>query len=108
MRIPEAAQVHGKLAGAFIVFTAAGSGLLCVGVGLYLAKRWARRVWLVLVILLTLFHAARFVAVYQNGIIFLLERVGEVALITSLAVLSWKWLRGEAAMGTLHGETTAT
>jgi hypothetical protein len=57
---------------------------------------------------LTLFHAARFVAVYQNGIIFLLERVGEVALITSLAVLSWKWLRGEAATGTLQGETTAT
>jgi hypothetical protein len=108
MSVPEIARAHGNLMGAFAVFTIAGVGVLCVGIGLYLAKKWARKVWLVLIILLTLFHAARLVVDYQLGIIVFLERVGEVALITSLAVLSWKWLRWEAITGIVRDETAAT
>lgn len=102
LSIPEVAETRAQLMSSFIIFLILGVIVLCAGVGLYLAKSWARKMWLVLVCLLTAFHLLRLVSDYHQSKFILLERIGEVVLIGSLAALSWLWLRRESIERDAH------
>jgi CubicO group peptidase (beta-lactamase class C family) len=65
---------------------------LCVGAGLYFAREWAERAWLVLTVLLPFAHIIRLVEVYGTGAFWLVERTIELALVVVLSVFSWKIL----------------
>lgn len=66
-------------------------------------------IWLALVSLLALFHVERLVMDYQLGSFILLERIAEVFLIGTLALLSWRWLWGKSINAKLRGDmSTAT
>ena len=92
MSVPDIAQTRGQLWGAFVAFSIISVIVLFVGLGLCLAKEWARKSWLVLVSLLLLIHVARLILDYQTSNLLLLERVLEVLLMGALATLSWRWL----------------
>jgi hypothetical protein len=92
MSVPEIAKARSRLIAGAIEFPFIGVLLLCVGVGLRLAKSWARNVWLGLVILLTVFHVVRLFQDYQLYTPILLMRIVEVLFIGSLALISWLWL----------------
>ena len=76
----------------FTVFLLLGLPSLIVGVGLYFRKEWARKAWLVLVLLIVLLHLGRLVVDYHLGGLWLLEGSLEVLLIGVLAIVSWKGL----------------
>ena len=102
----EVAQVRGQLFGAFVVFSLIGVVVMFVGLGLYFAKGWARRFWLGLVSLLFVLHTVRLISDFRLSNFLLIERVIEVLLIGSLALLSWYWLwlKGNAK---LHADASA-
>jgi hypothetical protein len=104
MSVPEIAQTRSQLLGASIEFSIVGIVVLCVGIGLLLAKEWARKIWLVLVGLLTVFHVARLVVDYRLSNFILLERIVEVMLIGALAVLSWRWAWGKTISAKLRDD----
>jgi hypothetical protein len=95
------------LLSAFIEFSIIGVIVLCVGIGLYLAKEGARKIWLGVVSLLTVFHVARLVMDYQLSSFILLERIAEVFLIGALALFSWGWLWGKSINAKLRGDMSA-
>ena len=107
MSVPDIAQTRGKLLGAFIELSIVGVLVLSVGIGLYLAQEWARKIWLALVSLLVAFHIARLVLDYQLSRFILLERIAELLLIGALALLSWRWLWGKSINAKLRGDTPA-
>jgi hypothetical protein len=65
---------------------------LFIGAGLYFAKEWAERAWLVFTILLPVVHLIRLVAVYELGAFWMIERTIELTLVVAVAVFSWKVL----------------
>ena len=107
MSNPGIAQTRGKLWNAFIEFSIVSAIVLIVGCGLYRAKEWARKCWLALVLLLYVMHAARLAMDYQLGNMLLAERVAEVLLIGTLAVLSWLWLWRKSIGAELRGNEPA-
>jgi hypothetical protein len=92
MSVPEIAEARTRMIAGAIEFPSIGILVLCVGIGLRLAWPWARRLWLGVVLLLTLFHVARLIQDYQLGTSILLMRVLEVLFAGTLAVISWRWL----------------
>ena len=90
---PEVSQARDQLFGAFVVFSVLGVVVMFGGLGLYLAKGWARKFWLGLVSLLFVLHTVRLVSDFRLSSFLLIERIVEVLLIGSLALLSWYWLR---------------
>ena len=96
MSVPEIASARNRLLSGAIEFPLAGIIVLCVGVGLRFAKLWARRVWLVVVSFLTLFHIVRLCQDYQLHNQLVLLRIVEVFFIGSVAVLSWSWLHWQS------------
>jgi|SRR5687768_9997034 len=86
---PEVAQARGQLFGAFLVFSLIGVVVMFVGLGLFWAKEWARKFWLVLVSVLFVLHLARLIADFRSSDFLLIERTLEVLIIGSLALLSW-------------------
>jgi hypothetical protein len=90
---PEVAQARAQLFGAFVVFSLIGVIVMFVGLGLYLAKGWARKFWLGLVSLLFVLHTVRLISDFRLSSFLLIERIVQVLLIGSLALLSWYWLR---------------
>jgi hypothetical protein len=97
--VPEIAKPRSRLIEGALEFPLIGVLVLCVGVGLRLAKPWARQAWLGLVILLTLFHSLRLFQDYQLPIPVVLMRIVEVLFIGSLAVISWRWLSTNPSTG---------
>jgi hypothetical protein len=93
LSIPEFAQTRAQLMSGFITFLITGIIVLCVGMGLYLAKAWARTVWLGLISLLFVLHISRLASDYWISNFILLERIVEVVLVGSLAALSWLWVK---------------
>jgi predicted transporter len=77
---------------AFIVCSSLGVMTLFIGAGLYFAKEWAERAWLVFTILLPVVHLIRLVAVYELGAFWMIERTIELTLVVAVAVFSWKVL----------------
>lgn len=67
--------------------------VILVGTGLFLAKEWARKLWLGLVSVLLILHLMRLILDYRVGNFVLVERIIEVLLIGALALLSWLWLQ---------------
>ena len=108
MSVPEIAKVRTHLIAGAIEFPCIGILVLCVGLGLRLSLRWARQVWLGLVLLLTSFHVDRLIQDYQLGNLILLMRVVEVLLVGALAVISWRWLflRSSRHDGSLESKVT--
>ena len=103
---PEVAQARDQLLGAFVVFSVLGGIVMFGGLGLYLAKGWARKFWLGLVSLLFVLHTVRLVSDFRLSSFLLMERIVEVLLIGSLALLSWYWLRLKCN-GELHADASA-
>ena len=102
---PEVAQARDQLLGAFVVFSVLGVIVVFGGLGLYLAKGWARKFWLGLVSLLFVLHTVRLVSDFRLSSFLLIERIVEVLLIGSLALLSWYWLRLKRNVE-LHADTS--
>lgn len=100
--IPELEQVDmGRIVelrrtflGGFIMFFIVGLPSLLVGIGLYLSREWARKAWLILALVLTVFSLSRFVLAYPFRAFWLIESVLEVILFGGLAIISWKTLYG--------------
>jgi hypothetical protein len=93
LSVPGVAQARGQLFGAFVEFALVGVIVILVGLGLLLAKEWARTSWLPLVSVLVVIHMARLILDYRLSNFLLVERITEVFLIGALALLSWHWLR---------------
>ncbi|HKQ99990.1 MAG TPA: hypothetical protein VJT09_04915 [Pyrinomonadaceae bacterium] len=102
LSVPEIAQTRAQLMSSFILLLITGVLVLCAAVGLYLAKSWARGMWLVLISLLTLLHILRLVSDYQQSSFIFLERIVEVLLVGGLAALSWFWARRENNMSAVQ------
>jgi hypothetical protein len=107
MSNPDIAQTRGKLWNAFIEFSIVSVTVLIAGLGLYLAKEWARKFWLALVLLLCVMHVARLVMDYRVSNLLLVERTAEVVLIGALAMLSWFWLWRKSSSAKLRGDESA-
>jgi hypothetical protein len=107
MSNPDIAQTRGRLWNAFLEFSIVSVVVLLVGFGLYRAKEWARKIWLVLVLLLCMMHVARLVMDYRLGNLLLTERIAEVVLIVALALLSWFWLWRKSVYAELRGDESA-
>jgi hypothetical protein len=90
--MPGIVEVRRRLLFGFTVFLLLGLPSLIVGVGLYFRREWARKAWLVLVLLIVLLHLCRLVVDYHLGGLWLLEGLLEVLLIGVLAIISWKRL----------------
>ena|SRR5687767_3928138 len=103
---PEVAQARDQLLGAFVVFSVLGVIVMIGGLGLYLAKGWARKFWLGLVSLLFVLHMVRLIADFRRSNLLLIERILEVLLIGSLVLLSWYWLRLKRN-GELHADAAS-
>jgi cytochrome c biogenesis protein CcdA len=86
---------------AFIVCSFLGAVTLFLGTGVFLAKRWAERAWLVVTILLSVLHLIRLVAIIPLGAFWLAERTIELALVVALAIFSWKVLHRPRGKQTL-------
>ena len=83
------------LFGATILFSIASFLTLIAAIGLFFAKDWARKFWLSLALLLTVFHIARLIAdVFQPQYI-LAVRFGEIIIIGIVTVVSWRQLTKE-------------
>jgi|SRR5947209_3956349 len=108
LSIPEIARVRAMLKGGFIILLVVGVVVLCVGIGLFLSKSWARKTWLILVSVLSVFHLVRLVLDYQLSDFILFERIGEVVIVGGLATLSWFWLRREFSKQDVHNTQAAT
>jgi hypothetical protein len=93
LSVPGVAQARSQLFGAFVAFSLIGVIVIFVGIGLSLAKEWARKFWLGLVSVLFGLHMARLILDYRLSNFLLVERIIEVLLIGGLALLSWYWLR---------------
>ena len=107
MSVPDIAQTRSKLWYAFLEFSVGSVIVLIAGFGLYLAKEWARKFWLALVLLLFVMHVARLVMDYRLSNLLLVERIAEVMLIGGLAVLSWFWLWRKSINAVLRGDEPA-
>ena len=107
MSNPDIAQTRSKLWGAFMEFSITSVVVLLVGLGLYRAKEWARKIWLALVLLLCVMHVARLVMDYRLSNVLLAERIAEVVLIAALALLSWLWLWRKSVSVKLRGDESA-
>jgi hypothetical protein len=107
MSNPDTAQTRGKLWGAFLEFSIISVIVLIVGFGLYLAKEWARKLWLALAPLLVVMHVARLAMDYRQSNFLLVERIAEVMLIGALAVLSWFWLWRKSINAKLRRDESA-
>jgi hypothetical protein len=107
MSNPDIAQTRGKLWNAFIEFSIVSVIVLTAGLGLYLAKEWARKFWLALVLLLCAMHVARLAMDYRGSNLLLVERITEVVLIGALAMLSWFWLWRKSSSAKLRGDESA-
>jgi high-affinity Fe2+/Pb2+ permease len=59
------------------------------------------------VIILVGFHIARLVVDYHISTFILVERIVEVLLISTLALLSWRWLRVKSTNANLRGNVPA-
>lgn len=73
----------------FVMLALAGVPTLSVALGLYVGNVWARKAWLVLVLILSFFHALRLVFDHSLEPVWIGERVLEVVGIGLLAVISW-------------------
>ena len=107
MSNPDIAQTRGKLWNAFLEFSIVSVIVLIAGLGLYLAKEWARKFWLALVLLLCVMHSARLVMDYRVSNLLLLERIAEVVLVGVLTMLSWFWLWRKSSSVKLRGDESA-
>ncbi len=107
MSNPEIAQTRSKLWDAFIEFSVVSVIVLIAGLGLYLAKEWAREFWLALVLLLCVMHVARLAMDYRVNDLLLVERMAGVVLIGALAMLSWFWLWRKSSSAKLRGDESA-
>ena len=107
MSVPDIAQTRSKLWYAFLEFSVGSAIVLIAGFGLYLAKEWARKFWLALVLLLFVMHVARLIMDYRLSNLLLVERIAEVMLIGGLAVLSWFWLWRKSINAELRGDEPA-
>jgi dolichyl-phosphate-mannose--protein O-mannosyl transferase len=92
MTAPELAHERNRLIAGAIEFPLIGVLVLGLGVGLRLAKSWARNMWLGMVIVLTVFHLVRLFQDYQLSTSIVSIRIVEVLFIGSLALISWLWL----------------
>jgi hypothetical protein len=90
--MPGIVEVRRTFLSGFTLFLLFGVPSLIVGVGLYFRREWARKAWLVLVLLIVLLHLCRLVVDYHLGGLWLLEGLLEVLLIGVLAIVSWKGL----------------
>jgi hypothetical protein len=86
---------------AFIVCSFLGAVGVFGGTGILLARRWAERVWLAVIILLSVLDIVRLVAVLHLGAFWLAERTIELAVVVALAVFSWKVLQRPRGKQTL-------
>jgi hypothetical protein len=102
--MPRIVEVRRIFLSGFTLFLLLGLPALIVGVGLYFRREWARRAWLVLVLLVVLLHLCRLVIDYHLGGLWLLERFLEVLLVGVLAIVSWKRLYGRR---TVSGTTAS-
>jgi hypothetical protein len=84
-----------------------GLSTLTVGAGLFLAKEWARKLWLVMATLLPLLHLVRLVVDYKLGPLWTAERGLELIAVLLLALISWRVL-SNARLGGSVPATTAT
>jgi hypothetical protein len=75
-----------------IVCLGLGLSTLIAGAGLFLAKEWARNLWLAITTLLPLVHLLRVVVDYKLGPLWAAERVLELIAVLLLALVSWRVL----------------
>ncbi|SRR6266404_1184212 len=99
------ASARRALLGGSIVSACFGALTLIAGAGLFLAKEWARRLWLALASFLPLLHLFRLVADYKLGALWMAERALELAAVLLLAVISWRVLSNAPSKPALPAET---
>jgi hypothetical protein len=108
LSIPEIAQTRARLVGGFIQFLITGVLASFVAIALFRRTRWSRRMWLWLVILLVVLHAARLVLDFRLSSFIAVERVVELLLVTALAVFSWRSLTRHNVIAAFRQSPTAT
>jgi hypothetical protein len=84
------ASTRTALLGGSIVCASLGMATLFAGAGLFLAKEWARKLWLAIATFLPLFHLFRLVADYKLGALWMAERALELVVVSLLAFISWR------------------
>ncbi len=92
-------RMRQMLLGASMLFTVAFLLTLPSAVGLFLAREWARKLWLGAVLILALFHLVRLVADLRGDGFTLAMRFLEVALIGLVASVSWRRLTSKSLKG---------
>jgi hypothetical protein len=109
LNIDSIVRMRRMLLGAIMLFTIASLLTLPSAVGLFFAKEWARKLWLVVVLMLALFHLVRLVADARGGVAIMVMRLLEVALIGLVASISWRRLTSESLKGVFRrGLVSAT
>jgi hypothetical protein len=74
---------------------------LLIGAGLFLAKSWARRAWLIASVVFLLFHVLWLWLLYLNHF-YLASQVWNVIQTSVLALLSWVYLTRPAVKQRFH------
>src|SRR6266404_8531381 len=87
------------LFGGSIVCVCLGLSTLIAGAGLFLAKEWARKLWLAITTLLPLLHLFRLVVDYKLGPLWIAERMLELIAVLLLALISWRVLSNARSDG---------
>jgi hypothetical protein len=82
-----------------IVSLCLGLLTLIAGAGLFLAKDWARKLWLAIATFLPLVHLLRVVVDYKLGPWWAVERVFELIAVLLLALVSWRVLSNTRSDG---------
>ena len=78
---------------------------LIAGAGLFLAKEWARKLWLAITTLLPFLHLLRLVADHKLGPLWTAERVVELVAVLLLALVSWRVLSNPRTDGAVPAAT---
>jgi len=89
---------------AIILFSILGVIVSINSIGIFLAKKWARKFWLVTILILLIIHLLRFAVDFIWLMVFdveipylvLLIRLAEVVIIGFLTIISWRFLRKES------------
>jgi len=89
---------------AIILFSILGVIVSINFIGIFLAKKWARKFWLVTILILLIIHLLRFAVDFIWLMVFdveisylvLLIRLAEVVIIGLLTIISWRLLRKES------------
>ena len=95
------------LLGAFVFFSIAALLTLASAFGLLRTKEWARKFWLGVVLLLAVFHLVRLATDLHGGWYILAMRLMEVALIGSVASVSWRQLTKESLKSVFRGSVAS-